>query len=135
MQLEQSGTAASATARGRIFVNESVLNREPASSQLHKLQISDCFHGTFGRALCRCSDGLSAPGNSSPAGNTLKKATPFLQVKVRDALDRRQKALWGITRRLIENMVLGITEGFIFPVKLPSSLGDKTIRKREGKKR
>ncbi|KAJ3319761.1 hypothetical protein HDV06_005962 [Boothiomyces sp. JEL0866] len=41
-----------------------------------------------------------------------------LTVKVKDAENKKQKAMWGTTRALIENMVQGVTEGFTIPIKM-----------------
>ncbi|KAJ3273462.1 hypothetical protein HDV01_004382 [Terramyces sp. JEL0728] len=41
-----------------------------------------------------------------------------LSIKVQDAENKTQKAMWGTTRALIENMVTGVTEGFTIPIKM-----------------
>ncbi|KAJ3387877.1 hypothetical protein HDU80_011818 [Chytriomyces hyalinus] len=47
-----------------------------------------------------------------------KVAKRFVRVSVKDPKDKRHKSMWGTTRRLIENMVTGVSEGFVIPIKL-----------------
>lgn len=42
----------------------------------------------------------------------IEKNEDELKVKVNDPEDRRQKALWGLFASLINNMIIGVTEGF-----------------------
>lgn len=41
-----------------------------------------------------------------------------LQVKVDNPLDKKQRAMWGTTRRLLENMVIGVSDGFTVPIRM-----------------
>ncbi|KAJ3380554.1 hypothetical protein HDU84_005747 [Entophlyctis sp. JEL0112] len=41
-----------------------------------------------------------------------------IDVSVSDPTDRRQRAMWGTTRRLLENLVTGVSEAFTVPVRL-----------------
>ncbi|KAI8821514.1 ribosomal protein L6, alpha-beta domain-containing protein [Fimicolochytrium jonesii] len=40
-----------------------------------------------------------------------------LSVSITDTKDRKQRAMWGTTRALLENMVEGVHEGFTVPIK------------------
>ncbi|KAJ3330029.1 hypothetical protein HDU76_006619 [Blyttiomyces sp. JEL0837] len=44
--------------------------------------------------------------------------TPKLTVAVMDPTDRSQKAMWGTSRALLANLVEGVSEGFVVPVRL-----------------
>ncbi|KAJ3297947.1 hypothetical protein HDU79_001283 [Rhizoclosmatium sp. JEL0117] len=41
-----------------------------------------------------------------------------LSVSVAEPEERKQKAMWGTTRRLVEGLVEGVTEGFVVPIRL-----------------
>lgn len=41
----------------------------------------------------------------------------ILSVSVADQKDRKQRAMWGTTRALLENMVEGVHEGFTVPIR------------------
>ncbi|MGE5297712.1 MAG: 50S ribosomal protein L6 [Acidobacteriaceae bacterium] len=43
---------------------------------------------------------------------TVEKAEKELNVKVKRETDKKERALWGLFRALINNMVLGVTTGF-----------------------
>ncbi|KAI0754942.1 ribosomal protein L6 [Daedaleopsis nitida] len=63
-----------------------------------------------------------------PLGETSVPLMPFmkltetapntLSVSVEDAKQRKQRAMWGLTRTLIQNAITGMTEGFTTPVYL-----------------
>lgn len=42
----------------------------------------------------------------------IDKIDSELQVSIKDSKDKRANALWGLYRSLVNNMVLGVTEGF-----------------------
>ncbi|KAI8914194.1 ribosomal protein L6, alpha-beta domain-containing protein [Gorgonomyces haynaldii] len=41
-----------------------------------------------------------------------------LSVSVEDPKQKKQRSMWGTARRLIENMVTGVSDGFVLPIKL-----------------
>jgi len=41
-----------------------------------------------------------------------------LSVRIRDTKDKKQQAMWGTTRTLIDNAVEGVTDGWVVPLKL-----------------
>ncbi|EGF77979.1 hypothetical protein BATDEDRAFT_91094 [Batrachochytrium dendrobatidis JAM81] len=47
-----------------------------------------------------------------------KSANALLTVAVDTYTDKRQRAMWGTTRNLIQNMVIGVTDGYMIPVRL-----------------
>ncbi|KAI8978696.1 ribosomal protein L6 [Trametes punicea] len=63
-----------------------------------------------------------------PLGETSVPLMPFmrisqaapntLSVAVENAKERKQRAMWGLTRTLIHNAIIGMTEGFTTPVYL-----------------
>ncbi|KAJ3191842.1 hypothetical protein HK101_007345 [Irineochytrium annulatum] len=66
--------------------------------------------GTLHMDLAPFASVLPAP--SAEAGREV------LAVSVAEPRDRRQKAMWGTTRALLDRMVEGVGEGFAVPVKL-----------------
>ncbi|KAJ3142577.1 hypothetical protein HK100_000953 [Physocladia obscura] len=64
---------------------------------------------------------------AGPRGSLALGLAPFVRVAVAngkaavtvaDPTDRLQKAMWGTTRRLLANLVVGVSEGFTVPVRL-----------------
>ncbi|KAI9335976.1 ribosomal protein L6, alpha-beta domain-containing protein [Obelidium mucronatum] len=62
-----------------------------------------------------------------PLGSLVQPLLPFTSVSlvgekasvlVTDPEDKRQRAMWGTTRRLLENMVTGVSEGVVVPMRL-----------------
>ncbi|CDO71439.1 hypothetical protein BN946_scf184909.g33 [Trametes cinnabarina] len=63
-----------------------------------------------------------------PLGETSVPLMPFMRISetapntlavaVENAKERKQRAMWGLTRTLIENAIIGMTEGFTTPVYL-----------------
>lgn len=63
-----------------------------------------------------------------PLGETIVPLMPFvklsdtapntLSVSVENPKERKQRAMWGLTRTLIQNAIVGMTEGFTTPVYL-----------------
>ncbi|KAJ3031378.1 UNVERIFIED_CONTAM: hypothetical protein HDU68_004457 [Siphonaria sp. JEL0065] len=62
-----------------------------------------------------------------PLGSLIQPLLPFASVDfvggkaavtVTDPADKRQRAMWGTTRRLLENMVTGVSEGVVVPLRL-----------------
>ncbi len=63
-----------------------------------------------------------------PLGETFVPLMPFtklantapntLAVSVENPKERKQRAMWGLTRTLIQNAIIGMTEGFTLPVYL-----------------
>ncbi|KAH6573999.1 hypothetical protein BASA50_002197 [Batrachochytrium salamandrivorans] len=41
-----------------------------------------------------------------------------ISVSIASQLDKKQKAMWGTTRALINNMITGVTEGYMVPIRL-----------------
>ncbi len=50
--------------------------------------------------------------NKLPAGVTVEKNGQELIVKVKDETDKKYRSLWGTWRQLINNMLVGVTQGF-----------------------
>jgi large subunit ribosomal protein L6 len=42
----------------------------------------------------------------------------ILSISVDSPKDRKQRAMWGTSRQLINNMIVGVTDGFTIPLKL-----------------
>eukprot|EP00842_Homolaphlyctis_polyrhiza_P006151 jgi/Hompol1/6537/HPOL_000190-RA len=51
------------------------------------------------------------------AGDT-SDASTIVSVSVADAAAKAQRAMWGTTRALVANMVTGVSEGFLLPLRL-----------------
>ena len=58
---------------------------------------------------------------SVPLENYMQLAFPqpnILNISVENAEEKKQRAMWGLTRTLISNAVVGMTEGFTLPIYL-----------------
>ena len=53
-----------------------------------------------------------------PFMNIAEPAPQTLTVSVQEPKERKQRAMWGLTRTLIHNAIVGMTEGFTTPVYL-----------------
>ncbi|KAL4081061.1 ribosomal protein L6, alpha-beta domain-containing protein [Scleroderma citrinum] len=63
-----------------------------------------------------------------PLGSTSVSLEPYMQlafpqpyvlnISVENAEEKKQRAMWGLTRTLINNAVVGMTEGFTLPIYL-----------------
>ena len=53
-----------------------------------------------------------------PFMNIAEPAPQTLTVSVQEPKERKQRAMWGLTRTLIHNAIIGMTEGFTTPVYL-----------------
>ncbi|KAI0632092.1 ribosomal protein L6 [Trametes polyzona] len=74
------------------------------------------------------SPNTTAVSVKGPLGETAVPLMPFMRisetapntlaVSVENPKERKQRAMWGLTRTLIQNAIVGMTEGFTTPVYL-----------------
>jgi len=63
--------------------------------------------------------GNSPPPQPNPKGKEKSiDATPALTITVEDKTRRNQRSMWGLTRTLVANSIIGMTEGFLVPLHL-----------------
>ncbi|KAJ3020226.1 UNVERIFIED_CONTAM: hypothetical protein HDU68_010280 [Siphonaria sp. JEL0065] len=78
-----------------------------------------------------------------PLGSLIQPLLPFASVDfvggkaavaVTDPADKRQRAMWGTTRRLLENMVTGVSEGVVVPMRLVGVGYRAAVEEKDGQK-
>ncbi|KAI9202575.1 ribosomal protein L6, alpha-beta domain-containing protein [Polychytrium aggregatum] len=109
----------------------------PAASKIGRLPLKYPFEVSIKlepytptAAFPRCTQQVVVAG---PRGSLAMPVHPFVQldfvdvpqdapkkiirVSVENTNDRKQKAMWGTTRALLNNMVEGVSEGFTIPIR------------------
>ncbi|KAJ3089781.1 hypothetical protein HK102_005508 [Quaeritorhiza haematococci] len=79
------------------------------------------FPGTGKQLRSESKEGVGASkAATTNASSAAAEQDPkqMLEVWVEDSKDRKQRAMWGTTWRLLNNMVEGVTEGFTVPLRL-----------------
>lgn len=60
----------------------------------------------------------SAPSNKGKEKEPIAGPNPTLHLTVQNANLREQRSMWGLTRTLISNTIIGMTKGFVYPLFL-----------------